>query len=86
MNPGVPRQHAAVLVDDRALTGDGGRVLGHERRVVVAGNEADLMAIRLVRDGQTTEPCVLADVVLRAIADREHGPRELGLRQREQEI
>ena len=62
------------------------RVLVDEARVVVVRDEADLLAVRLVGDRQPRAARVLADGVLRAIADREDGARELLLRQREQEV
>ena len=63
-----------------------GRVPRTKRRVVVVGNEADLLAVRLVGDRQPRRARVLADGVLRPIADREDRARQLVLRQREQEV
>ena len=61
-------------------------LLRRRTRVVVVGDEADLLAVRLVGDRQAAAPRVLADRVLRPVADGEDRARELLLRQREQEI
>ena len=57
-----------------------------EARVVAVGNEADLLAVRLVGDGQAAIACVGAHVGLRQLADRERRAGELRLRQREEEV
>jgi hypothetical protein len=75
-----------TLVNDRAVVGDVGRVRGHEPRVVVVRNEADLLAVGLVRDGQLACPRIGAHRLLGSIADGEHGVSQLILRQRKQEI
>ena len=76
----------AAILSQNGAAGSVRRPLADEARVVVVGDEADLLAVRLVGDGQLPSPRVLADRILGTIAHREHRVRELLLRQREQEI
>ena len=58
-----------------------------ERGVVAVGDEADLLAVRLVRHLQPEPPRLRrAPRGLVSDADRKHAARELILRQREQEV
>src|SRR3954462_15199928 len=82
----VAAQYPPGGVDDGAGLIDLGRALRHEGGVIIVGDEADLLAVRLVCHRQAGPAWVLAARVLRPVADREHGARELLLRQREKEI
>ena len=55
-------------------------------RVVAVGHEADLLAVRLVRDTQAPRERDPPDVVFRHLTDREQRARELRLGQGEEEI
>ena len=57
-----------------------------ERGVVAVGDEADLVAVRLVGDGEAEPRRMRADGGLVERADREQRVRELLLRQREEEV
>ena len=54
--------------------------------MVAVGDEADLVAVRLLRDRQAERAGVLADRRLLEAADRKHRVGELRLRQREEEV
>src|SRR5262249_29690005 len=86
VDAGVATEHAAPLVDDHTLAGCLGRAPGHEPGVVVVWNETDFLAVRLVGDGQRALARVLAHGILRPVADREDGTRELILGQGEKEV
>jgi len=86
MNSLVRSHHASVFIDDDAVARGVGSVLLHEARVIVVGNEADLLAVRLVGDGQPALARVGAHGVLRPIAHRKNGATELILRERKQEV
>ena len=74
-------EHVTVLVDDGAATGRAGRLPIEERRVIVIGDETDLLAVRLVRHRQLALSRVIAHRMLRPVADRKDGARQLLLRQ-----
>ena len=57
-----------------------------KRRVIAVGDEADLVAVRLVRDGKAELARKRADGRLVERADRKRRVRQLGLRQREEEV
>jgi len=58
----------------------------HEGRIVAVGNEADLLALRLVRRGESPLRRQASHLFLGQAADGEDGRRELLLRQTEQEV
>src|SRR4051794_38928940 len=57
-----------------------------EARVVAVGHEANFLALRLLRDRQCQAACDCPHLVLGEVADREERPRELLLRQAEEEV
>ncbi len=82
----MARQNPAVLIDHHALTCGLGRAPRDKRRIVVVGNEADLVAVWLVCDRQLVEPRELAHGSLLVVADWKHRARELRLCERKQEV
>ena len=81
MNAAVIPEDVAGFVDHDAVARGIGGVLRHECAVVVVGDEADFLAVRLVRHREPALSRVGADRVLRQIADREHRAGQLLLRQ-----
>src|ERR1700753_3404852 len=71
-------------VDDGA--GGLAQVLGQEALGVAVGDEADVVAIRLVGDGEAAPTGLLADFHLGGVAQREHGVGELVPGQHRQHI
>ena len=63
----------AGLIDDRATVGHRRIALRHERRIVVIRDEADLLAVRLVRDVQRQPPRLVTHFGLGQGADGKHG-------------
>ena len=57
-----------------------------EPAIVVVGDEADLLALRLVDSHESQGTCLVANGVLGQVADWEAGRRELVLGQRPQEV
>ena len=90
VHPLMLPQDVAGGVHDRAGAGRpravGGAAPLHERRVIAVGNEADLLALRLFGDRKVVGAGDPAHFLLVESAEREQGPRELGLGEFEQEI
>src|SRR6185369_17624851 len=82
----MPAQRAALAVHDRPGAVLGGRLPLHEARVVPVGDEADLLALRLVGGGQAALPGQPPHLGLLEVAHREEGGGELGLAEAEQEV
>ena len=91
-------EDAVVMADDLAIGGDklaGGvreglalllEIGGEELLVVAAGDEADLLGVGLLGEGQTMPACHFADFRLGEAAEREEGAGELGLGEAEEEV
>ena len=86
MHAGVRAEDAAVVVDHRAGARRLRRLALDERRVVAIRNEADLLAVGLLRHVQLQALRVRAHGVLVEVPDGKRGARQVFLRQREQEI
>ena len=74
----VLAEDGAGLVDD--LAGGLAEVPGQEPLGVAVGDEADVVAVRLVGHRQPAAGGLGADLVLRRVAEREHGVAELSRR------
>src|SRR5581483_2634404 len=86
MHAAVRAEFTTTLVDDRPAAFDRRILARDERRIVAVGDEADLLAVGLVGDDQSEPPRLLAHIRLHQRADGEYRPRELILREREQEV
>src|SRR5262249_39052055 len=83
----VAPEHAARGVDDLALTRQRARLRAlHRARVVAVGNEADLLALGLLRGGEPERARALAHLGLGHRAERKVRGAELRLREPEQEV
>jgi hypothetical protein len=82
----VPADDLAGLVDERPRALQLGRGFLDERGVVAIGDEADFLTVWLRGDAQRQAFGVLAHGWFVEVTDRKRGPRQLFLRQREQEI
>ena len=84
--------HAGVLAEDTTVAVanepvvQGVRTACDEFRVLSGGHEANLLAVLLLRNGQSQLTRFLSDGGLVEVSDRELRARELRLRQREEEI
>lgn len=79
-------QHAAVHMDDLARFGRIGAQLADDLGIIAVGHEADVLAVRLVGDGQAEFGCKLTHLRLGHAAKRKADEIELVLRGGEQEI
>ena len=82
----VLAEHVAAGVDDGSTTVDVAQLLGEPAAGVAVADEADVVAVRLVGDGQTTPVGLLADDPLRGVAQREHRVRELVLGEHAEDV
>ncbi len=79
-------EHAALPIDDGARTKRGGDAVAQESPVVVVGDEADLLALRLVGRHQAQRPRLVAHRFLRQLPHGEPRRGELLLGERPEEI
>src|ERR1044071_8698430 len=86
MNAAVRAELVPLLVDDCARARDRGLLPLDEHRVIAIRNEADLLAVGLLRHCQPETACLSAYLGLGERSDREHGARELILGQRKQKV
>jgi hypothetical protein len=73
VHPAVGAEDTPVTIEDRTRVVLGGGLALHEAGIVVVGNEADLLALRLVRVGQAPLAGERAHLCLLEVADREEG-------------
>ena len=83
---GVAAEHAAVDMDDVAGLGGARQQPLDHLAVVAGGDEADVLAVGLVGDGEAEFVRERAHLRLRQAAEREAQHRELLARRREEEI
>src|SRR5690606_8932626 len=89
--PHRERVRAVVLTDDLAalvddLAGRLAQSFGEPARGVTAGDEADVVAVRLVGDGQAAALRLDAHLRLRRVTEREHRVRQLFLGQHAEDV
>ena len=87
MDAAVLGQRRALGVDDPpGLSAAGRRLALDEAGVVTVGDEADLLALRLLGDRQAESTGMRAHLALGEVAERKARPGELGLGQAEEKV
>jgi hypothetical protein len=84
MRAGMLPEHLALAVDDP--TGSSADPVGEEPAGIAVGDEADVVAVRLIRNGEPAQLGLAPYVCLERFPEREHRVRDLVGRQHPEDV